>query len=478
MKFARILLPLLIAVLMLSACRAPVVEQEEQPAEQVGEVILEVQGLDGEPVQLTMNDLEALPAVTGYAGRKSSTGHITPPAEFTGVLLTDLVGLVGGMSEQEGIRVQASDGYAMTFSYSQITNGDFIAYNPGTGTETETDPFQVILAYKEDGEYLIPDTEGNLRVYLINDDPMQVTDGHWSIKFVNRIELKPLAEDWLLFLEGAVEETIDRATFETGAAPNCHLAVYIDEDGRKFSGIPLWYLAGRVDDENVHEDDAFNRDLAAAGYTINLTAGDGYSVSFSSTDIAENDDIIIAYLMDDEVLEEKHFPLRLVGPDLEGSQKISQIVSISLDFSETVMPVEEAETEEEPETALVDVPIPTEDNWTLTIAGATAEQMTWTMADLLAMESIDITAEHPKKGAQDYTGVSINSLLDLVQPSGEATTLTFTASDGYAAQAALSDIRICADCLVAFDETSLRLALPGFDDSSLWIKELYLITIQ
>lgn len=478
MKSVRYIFPVLFFVLLLSACTAPVVEQAEQPGEQAGDVILEVVGLDGEPIQLTMEDIEALPAVTGFAGRKSSTGHITPPAEFTGVLLTDLVDLVGGLSEQEGIRIQASDGYAMTFSYTQLANGEFIAYDPGTGTETETDPLQVILAYKENGEYLIPDTEGNLRVYLINDDPKQVTDGHWSIKFVNKVVLKPLAADWLLSLEGAVEETIDRATFETGATPNCHLAVYIDDEDRKFSGIPLWYLVGRIDDENIHEDDAFNRELAEAGYTINITAADGYTVSFASSEIAENDDVIVAYMMDDEVLEEKHFPLRLVGPDLEGNQKISQIASISLDFSQTVLPSEEEEPEETDEEMVIDVPAPTEGNWTLTAAGDAAEQITWTMAELLAMETIDITADHPKKGSQDYSGVLLNALLDLAQPSDTATAVTFTAADGYAVDTSLADIRACAECLVAFDEGALRLALPGFTESSLWIKDLYLITLQ
>ena len=44
-----------------------------------------------------MPELEALPAFEGYAGMKSSTGMITPPAVHKGVPLADLADLVGGL---------------------------------------------------------------------------------------------------------------------------------------------------------------------------------------------------------------------------------------------------------------------------------------------------------------------------------------------------------------------------------------------
>jgi DMSO/TMAO reductase YedYZ molybdopterin-dependent catalytic subunit len=123
---------------------------------------------------------------------------------------------------------------------------------------------------------------------------------------------------------------MDRGTFETGAAPGCHGTNWVDPDGQTWTGIPLWLLAGRVDDDNVHEDDAFNDDLAGAGYEVTVTAADGYSVSFDSAAIARNEDILVAYLLNDEPLPEKHWPLRLVGAGLDKSQWVGGIATIEL----------------------------------------------------------------------------------------------------------------------------------------------------
>jgi DMSO/TMAO reductase YedYZ molybdopterin-dependent catalytic subunit len=61
-----------------------------------------------------------------------------------------------------------------------------------------------------------------------------------------------------------------------------------------------------------------------------VTAADGYSVSFDSAAIVRNDDILVAYLFDDEPLPEKHWPLRLVGPEMEKSQWVSTITTIEI----------------------------------------------------------------------------------------------------------------------------------------------------
>ncbi|NTU99915.1 MAG: hypothetical protein HGA55_02175, partial [Methanoregulaceae archaeon] len=46
---------------------------------------------------------EQLPVTEGYAGIKSSTGRITPPSVYTGVAVSELVELVGGIDETMGI---------------------------------------------------------------------------------------------------------------------------------------------------------------------------------------------------------------------------------------------------------------------------------------------------------------------------------------------------------------------------------------
>ena len=80
-----------------------------------GKVVLTLVGEKGER-RFTMNQLEALPSYTGYGGIKSSTGTITLPSKFTGVRLSYLTDLVGGISKSTGVTIVGSDGYGMTFS--------------------------------------------------------------------------------------------------------------------------------------------------------------------------------------------------------------------------------------------------------------------------------------------------------------------------------------------------------------------------
>jgi len=99
-----------------------------------GPVVLTLVGDAGQK-QFTMNQLQALPQYTGYAGIKSSTGVITLPAEYTGVRLSDLTDLVGGITKANGVTLVAKDGYGMTFSYNMIMDHAFTAYDPATGVE-------------------------------------------------------------------------------------------------------------------------------------------------------------------------------------------------------------------------------------------------------------------------------------------------------------------------------------------------------
>lgn len=100
----------------------------------------------------------------------------------------------------------------------------------------------------------------------------------------------------------------------------------------------------------------------------------------------------------------------------------------------------------------------------------------FSMADLEALEVVDLTLEHPKNGATPYTGVRLNALLDLAGIDAAATTLSLIASDGYSFDAVLADVQACADCLIAFnDEGGLSAAMPGME-SKAWVKDVIEIT--
>ena len=110
---------------------------------------------------------------------------------------------------------------------------------------------------------------------------------------------------------------------------------------------------------------------------------------------------------------------------------------------------------------------------TLTITGLVDKPLSLTDTGLHAMKAADITAEHPKKGAQAYTGVRLSDLLTKAKVQSGAATLVFTASDDFSAELDLATVNSCADCMVAFTETAgtYQLVMPG-QASKLWVKNL------
>ncbi|HRZ21013.1 MAG TPA: hypothetical protein P5184_05050, partial [Bacteroidales bacterium] len=220
--------------------------------------------------------------------------------------------------------------YAITFSSEQVKNGNYLTYDPKTGEEIEVTGLTTILASEQNGQPLDAEKSGRLRLRIISQEANQVTDGHWSVKYINQIKIRPLIQEWVLNLDGAMQESMDRATFESGTAEKCHQAIFVDTAGNEWMGIPLWLLLGRVDDENSHGDNAFNDELATSGYQVEVVSKSGKSIKLSSQDIARNNGILIVYLLNGNPLTDDDFPLRLVGDDVNSENEITQIESIIL----------------------------------------------------------------------------------------------------------------------------------------------------
>jgi DMSO/TMAO reductase YedYZ molybdopterin-dependent catalytic subunit len=238
---------------------------------------------------------------------------------------------VGGINPDTAVRIISRDGYAMTFSYKQVTENDFITYDPVSQNEVPHEDLHMILAYQTDGDEMTFELGGPLRLAILS-EKNQVTDGHWWSKWVEQIELVPAPKDWVLQLKGARDEDIDRATFESGSAEGCHGTKYIDDKGREWEGIPLWLLVGRIDDDNPHEGEAFNNSLVQDGYEVKIIARDGYSATLPVSSIARRNNIIVAYKLNGQSLPEDDWPLRLVGDGLTGKEQVGQIKEIKVIF--------------------------------------------------------------------------------------------------------------------------------------------------
>jgi len=196
-----------------------------------------------------------------------------------------------------------------------------------------------------------------------------------------------------------------------------------------------------------------------------VVAADGYTVTFDSVSIKMNGNIIVAYLVNGSELPEQHYPLRLVGSDLESGEMVSQIarIVVHVPAAATLTPASSGEVSGD-----------------FVITGLVVQPLGLTDADLHASEEVvTISAEHPKNGLQEFTGIRLECLLNWAGVDPTATTVTLTASDGYSGDISLSDLLACEDCMLAFtDEPGVYNAvMPGLA-SSLWIKEVSSIEVK
>jgi molybdate/tungstate transport system substrate-binding protein len=303
-----------------------VVEKPEETTPELPALSLTLVALDGTETVLDESDIAELPAVEYEGGLMTSSGTIKSIGTYTGVPLSTLYNMIGGITNETTVRVTASDDYSMVFTYDQLTSGEFITFNPVTGDEVEpTKTIRVVLAYFCDGEPLDA-SDGPLRLVAIGPEGL-ITEGHYWVKCVVKIEIRQALQDWTLTLNGSLVEEVNRVSFEMRAQK--HPANWTDDDSQLWTGMPLTFLLGRVDDSDPK---TFNQTLAEEGYTVTIIASDGYTIELNSTFIIQNENILVADLLDDAALPEKYWPLRLVGSDLDKSQMIRNIAEIRIDY--------------------------------------------------------------------------------------------------------------------------------------------------
>jgi len=483
-KFCFVLMAmfLLLGTACQPAVQAPPTVETQAPANEAEIPVTVLELVHGDQVvYLTMDQLKALPAVEGLSGMMSSTGKITAPTMYKGVLVEELLKAVGGVGPTNSVEVVASDGYSITYSPNQLANGEYMTYDVANGDEMERiGKLQTVIAYEREGKPLDVDAEGALRLVVIGESNLQVVDGHWLVKEVNKIVLKEAVEDWVVDFVGAIEAPMDRATFESGAAQDCHLYKWTDADGNEYAGIPLYYLLGRVDDEVKHGDDAYRDDLAKAGYMVDVTANDGFTVTFDSFTTMRNDKMIVAYLMNGKPLEGDAFPLKLVGEELSKKEMIGGIAKVVIRFEkdEAAEPPAEkpSEAAEAPASEAPAVEGPADA--TITLTGLVDAEKTIDMKSLITLFGVMNTKiEHPKKGEIDVTGITMSELLKAVTIKPEAATVMFESKDGYTSELPLADLQKCEKCMLGWTAEMLLAYMPGFE-TSFWAKDLVKIEFK
>ncbi len=150
------------------------------------DVVLTLSGPGGTK-ELSMADLKALSATSGYGGWKNQLGNITAPAAYKGVTVNKLLDLVGGGGSA---LVTASDGYQAVLSGSELS-GQCNMYDPASGEAITgiSGSVKVILAYSKNGKSL-SSGDGPLRIAFVSPEKDQVTDSDQWVKSVTSIKAR------------------------------------------------------------------------------------------------------------------------------------------------------------------------------------------------------------------------------------------------------------------------------------------------
>jgi hypothetical protein len=165
--------------------------QQQQPNSQLPNMTLTLIGSNGQQQNLTKQDLLAIEPYSAKGGIKSHGNAITGVGTYTGVPVTTLIDLVGGITSAETLTATAADGYTMPYSYNQVVNGlGFATYNTADGSEkAATQPLKLVVTYYFDGAAL-PAEEGPLRMGVLGTEGLLTAGNQWE-KMVTQLKVNP-----------------------------------------------------------------------------------------------------------------------------------------------------------------------------------------------------------------------------------------------------------------------------------------------
>ena len=149
---------------------------------------LTIVAANGTSLVLGSTDIAGLPSYRAFGGYKNQLGNIRGLGNYTGVPLTTLCSLVGGINSSQCLLVTASDGYSMAFIYAQVY-GDFVTYDPVTGNEVQhNESLTPILAYYKNDANLTYDDGGPLRLAIVGSEGLVTNSTLW-VKWIVKLEV-------------------------------------------------------------------------------------------------------------------------------------------------------------------------------------------------------------------------------------------------------------------------------------------------
>lgn len=342
----------LLALTGVAAAKVPI------DAKRADAVVLTLKGKDGTTKTFTLAELKAITTpedgyYAGYAGFVNSASTLTPVHPVRGVRLTALLEQVGydpTDAAATDVIVGAMDGYVKLLS-RQFVQG------LGIATYTDVKPFPAtplpaglsltaILSYeyKQPGqtvddanpwlpEVAAPMGDGPLRLWFAVEQPTTpgcIVDGDWIVKWVNKVSVSgSTVKQWVATLRGP-RKTVKLRRNDFESCYHCH-KTSVKLAGRRYQGVPLYYLVGKIDD-NLDNNNwgAFNRRLATKGYLIDLKNAKRKVTISSKLIAARPRGIIVAWMRDGKELGAGQGPLWLIGTKLTAKQRLSGVTSLVL----------------------------------------------------------------------------------------------------------------------------------------------------
>jgi DMSO/TMAO reductase YedYZ molybdopterin-dependent catalytic subunit len=240
-------------------------------------------GSDATTHVLTMNELLAMTPVNRSGGYENSYENIRGVGVYVGAKMSDILALVGGMTEDNILIVNASDGYEQTFAYDNVyPNADEYAIQG-----------DMVLAYSYNGT-VIPEYEDGPRLMFLPEDGLYTnSDANLTIdaaysagaagpKLVSNvaeiiITARPEPESDLLTVKRDASVLGYTLSEIMGMPSLTGTGGYIKTTGTivgpyNYTGVPIEYLLSQTGSLPVE-------------YTIEVKSDDGYVTYYNNTQV-------------------------------------------------------------------------------------------------------------------------------------------------------------------------------------------------
>jgi hypothetical protein len=145
---------------------------------------LEVVALNGTQVVLHETDIANFASYTAYGGYVKSSGALAGLGNYTGVPITTLLDVVGGIMSGYSVTITAVDNYSKTLTYDNLNGTGLLTFDNVTGQAVQhNETLTPMLAYYYNGANLT--SGGPLRLAIVGPEGLLTQSSLWVSSVVS-----------------------------------------------------------------------------------------------------------------------------------------------------------------------------------------------------------------------------------------------------------------------------------------------------